>query len=83
MSMMRAEDLFEFTRKRPFKPYRIYTKDGQVYDVLHPDQVIVLRSRVVIGVGGENGVPEHLEHVSMIHMVRIEEKEPQSSSSTG
>jgi hypothetical protein len=76
---MRAEDLYQFTRKRPFAPFRIHTTEGRVYDVLHLDQVIVLRSRVVIGVGGENGVPDHLDHVALLHVVRIEELEPQPS----
>jgi hypothetical protein len=76
---MRAEDLHEFTRKRPFSPYRIHTTEGRSYDIRHPDQVIVLRSRVVIGVGGENGVPDHIEHVALLHVVRIEELEPQPS----
>ncbi len=70
---MRAEDLLEFTRKRPFVPYRVCLTDGRTYDVGHPDQVIVLRSRAVIGVGGENGLPDRVEHVSLIHIVRIEE----------
>jgi len=72
---MRAEDLQEFTRRRPFVPYRIHVTGGQVYDVRHPDQVIVLRSRIVVGVGGDNGVPDHIEHIALLHVVRIEELE--------
>jgi hypothetical protein len=77
---MRPEDLLEFTRKRPFLPYRICTTDGHTYEIRHPDQVIVLRSRVIIGVGGENGIPDRTEHVALIHVVRIEELERQESS---
>lgn len=70
---MRPEDLREFTRKQPFELYRIHITGGQTYDVHHPDQVIVLRSRVVIGVGSENDLPDHVEHVALIHIVRVEE----------
>jgi len=70
---MRPDDLHEFTRRRPFAPYRIHLTDGRTYEIRHPDQVIVLRSRIVVGVGGDNGVPEHTEHVALIHIVRIEE----------
>ena len=80
---MRPDDLLEFTRKRPFAAYRIYATDGQVYDVRHPDQVIVLRSRVVIGVGGANGTPDHIEHLALIHIVRVEELEPETSGASG
>jgi hypothetical protein len=61
----------------------MHTTDGRVYDVRHPDQVIVLRSRAVIGVGGQNGLPEHVEHVSLIHIVRIEELESEASGAPG
>jgi len=77
---MRPDDVREFTLKRPFKPYRICTTDGRTYDIGHPDQAIVLRSRVVIGVGGRNGIGERTEHVALIHIVRIEEIEAQSSA---
>ncbi len=76
---MRPEDLYEFTRHRPFAPYRLHATDGRTYEIRHPDQVIVLRSRIVIGVGGENGVPDHIEHVALIHVVRIEELQSESS----
>jgi hypothetical protein len=70
---MRPEDLREFTRRQPFVPYRIHLTGGKTYDIVHPDQVIVLRSRMIIGVGDENSIPEHADHVALIHIVRIEE----------
>lgn len=76
---MRPEDLHEFTRKRPFRPYRLHTTDGSVYEIVHPDQVIVLRSRVVIGTGGDSEVPDCTEHVALLHIVRIEELEPEGA----
>ncbi len=75
---MRPEDLHEFTRRRPFLPYRLFTTDGRTYEIRHPDLVIVLRSRIVIGVGGEDGVPDHTEHIALLHIVRIEELQPTS-----
>ena len=80
---MRPEDLHEFTRKRPFAPYRVCVTDGRTYDIRHPDQVIVLRSRIVIGVGSENGVPDHIEHIALIHVVRIEELQSERSGASG
>ena len=60
-------------------PYRIHVTDGRTYDIRYPDQVIVLRSRLIIGVGAENDVPDHSEHVALLHVVRIDELEPQPS----
>lgn len=70
---MSPEDLREFTRSQPFAPYRIHVTGGSTYDIRHPDSVIVLRSRVVIGVDAENDICDHVEHVALIHIVRIEE----------
>lgn len=70
---MRPEDLREFVRKRPFLPFRMYVTDGQTYDIRHPDQIIVLRSRAVVGVGSNGDFPEHLEHIALVHIVRIKE----------
>ncbi|UCC30647.1 MAG: hypothetical protein JSU86_20930 [Phycisphaerales bacterium] len=70
---MRPEDLLELIRKRPFLPFRIHVTDGQTYDIRHPDQIIVLRSRAVVGAGNDNGLPEYLEHVALVHIVRIQE----------
>jgi len=71
--MMRPDDILEFLRRRPFEPFRIYATDGRTYDVLHPDQAIVLRSRVILPVGGDSLVPDHAEHLALVHIVRIEE----------
>ena len=72
---MRAEDLYAFTRRQPFVPFRIHSTDARTYEVWHPDQVIPMRSRVIVcvGVGGEGSPPDAVEHLSLIHVVRLEE----------
>jgi hypothetical protein len=75
---MRADDFVQLLRSRPFQPFRIHSSDGQTYDIRHPDQLIVLRSRIVVGVGSGNGVAEHLEHLSLLHVVRVEEIEAET-----
>lgn len=45
--------------------------DGRTYDVRHPDLLIVLRSRAIVGVGGDQ-VPDRDEDVALLHVVRIE-----------
>lgn len=70
---MRPDDLLELVRRQPFAPFRVHITGGKTYDVRHPDQIIVLRSRAVVAVGGENGVGDRLEHVALVHVVRVEE----------
>lgn len=70
---MRPEDLRELIRRQPFMPFRIHTTDSQTYDIRHPDQVIVLRSRLVIGITSNDEIPDRVEHLALIHIVRLEE----------
>jgi hypothetical protein len=79
---MRAEELAELIRVRPFTPLRVHLTTGETYDITHPDQVIVLRQRVDIGLQPDpkTGVVDRVEHCSLLHVVRVEEL-PRSSES--
>ena len=71
---MRPDDVLELVRRQPFAPFRIHATDGRTYDVRHPDQIMVLRSRAMLGVPqGEDEVPDRTEHLALGHIVRIEE----------
>jgi hypothetical protein len=75
---MRAEELTELLRTRPFVPLRIHMTDGHTYEIYHPDLVLVLRQRVDIGVQPDpvTGVLERVEHCSLLHIVRTEQLPP-------
>lgn len=74
---MRPDELKQFLRQRPFIPLRIHLTDGRVHDIRHPDQVLVLRQRVDIGVSPDaEGVLDRVEHCSLLHIVRVEELPP-------
>lgn len=72
---MRPEEILELLRRRPFIPLRVHLTDGRVYDIRHPEQVLVLRQRLDIGIQPDpkTGVVEGVEHCSLLHVVRIEE----------
>jgi hypothetical protein len=78
---MRPHDLLELVRARPFVPFRIHATDGRTYEVRHPDQALVLRTRVILPLPSGNGVPERSEHLALIHIVRIEEVPPAMAAS--
>jgi hypothetical protein len=80
---MRPEELISLIRKQPFRPLRLILTDGQSYDIRHPDQVIVSRGLVDIGVGPDTatGVVDRIDHCSLLHVVRVEEL--QSSAPDG
>ncbi len=82
---MRAEELTELLRRRPFVPLRIHLTGGQTYDIPHPDLVLVLRQRVDIGLLPDpaTGVLERVEHCSLLHIVRVEELPPAAQAGNG
>ena len=82
---MRAEEVSELLKTRPFVPLRFHLTNGQTYDIRHPDSVLVLRQRVDIGVQPDpvTGVLERVDHCSLLHIVRIEELPPAKAAGSG
>jgi hypothetical protein len=82
---MRPEELVQLLRRRPFIPLRLHLTNRQTYEIRHPDNVIVLRSRVDIGVMPDpgTGVVERVEYRSLLHIVRVEELQTAATSSNG
>lgn len=66
-------DLLELLRVRPFEPFRIYASDGRTYDIRHPDQALVLLTRVILPLPTAGEIPERSEHLALAHIVRVEE----------
>ena len=75
---MRPEEIRERLRRQPFVPIRVHITGGKTYDISHPENIIIGRSRVDIGVGGDPaaGVVDHVDYVSLLHIVRIEDLTP-------
>jgi hypothetical protein len=78
---MRPDELIALLRNRPYSPLRIHITGGKAYDIRRPDQVIVLRGRVEIGVGSnpDTGAVETVEHLSLVQGARVEILAPASS----
>ena len=72
---MRAEELMELIRRQPFCPLRIHMTNGHIYDLYHPDQIIVRRSRIDIAAQSDpkTGVTDRVDYCSLLHVVRVEE----------
>ena len=46
---MPPQDLLQALRRRPFEPFRLHVSDGTVYEVRHPELVIVALGSAVVG----------------------------------
>jgi hypothetical protein len=75
---MRPEEIRELVRRQPFVPMRLHVTDGKTYDIRHPENVLISRGRVDIGVSDDpaSGVAERVDFVSLLHIVRSEDITP-------
>jgi len=72
---MRPEDVREFLRRQPFRPFRLTLTDGRTYDIMHPDLAMVGRSWVQVGLarpGDPENIAERLISVSLLDIMQIE-----------
>jgi hypothetical protein len=70
---MEAEEIHRTLKQQPFQPIRIHISDGASYDITHPDQVIVAKRWLHIGLGGVNGGPfQNIAVVTNLHITRLE-----------
>ena len=70
---MRALEIQEHVRKRPFAPFRVFLSDGSAHDVRHPEFILVMQREIIIGLpthGDE--IPERKVFIDPIHITRIE-----------
>ncbi|MBM3996506.1 MAG: hypothetical protein FJ303_20490 [Planctomycetes bacterium] len=71
---MKAVEFVELLRRKPFIPLRIHMSDGVTYEIYHPDNIIVGRTRVDIGRGADpQGIVDRVDYCSLEHVVRVEE----------
>ncbi|HJT77434.1 MAG TPA: hypothetical protein VJ739_09560 [Gemmataceae bacterium] len=72
---MPLQDLLEFIRRRPFRPFRVYVTDGSAYEVRHPELCMPGARSVVVGLqapGMPEPVYERAVHIDLIHITRLE-----------
>ena len=71
--MINAEEIRTLQKQTPFKPFRIHLSDGRAFTLLHPEQFIVLRNKVVLGLPETAEIPERTENLSILHITSVEE----------
>ena len=71
---MLAEEFRQLLTTRPFAPLRVHLSDGVSYEIRHPEQVLISRQRIDIGLppSPETGVFDRIEHCSLPDVVRVE-----------
>src|SRR5205085_827138 len=71
---MPTQDLLQALHKQPFEPFSIHVSDGTVYEVYHPELVMVGLGSAVVGVPAPAQpfpVYQRYEAVALGHIVRL------------
>ena len=65
---MNSETIREYVNRKPFEPFVLRLSNGESYEVRHPENVMILKTRLVLG------YPEldRVVQVGLIHVNSIE-----------
>ena len=72
---MRPEDVRQFLRQQPFRPFRVTLTDGRTYDIRHPELVALGRSSLIIGFPHpDDPLPVYDNYivVSLLHVMQMQ-----------
>ena len=71
---MSASELLSVLRAKLFRPFRLCMSDGTLYEIRHPDLVIVSLGTAVVGYPSPDfpGAAARYDIVPLRHIVRIE-----------
>ena len=75
---MRSEDVREFLRRQPFRPFRSTLTDGRSYDVMHPELALLGRNVVIVGLvqpGAAEDVADRFVHLDLLRIMQVENLE--------
>jgi hypothetical protein len=72
---MTSAKIIEYVSAEPFRPFRIKMASGQIYDIRHPEMILVGRSSVRVYQVRE-GDPEGPQHWIDVSLTLMETLEP-------
>jgi hypothetical protein len=71
---MKAKDIKDWVKKRPFQRFIIHVSDGRDFQITHPDQIMVFYHKVIVGLErDERGILDQSEELAMRHITSIQE----------
>jgi hypothetical protein len=78
---MRPDDVRDKLKLQPFQPFRIRLSNGAIYNVVHPDMILVGRSTIVIGTPAPD-LPSGVYDTVTVSLLHVAEFLPMTSSPT-
>lgn len=65
---MNTETIHHFVDNRPFAPFIVRLSNGESYEVRHPENILILKTRLVIGYPEQ----DRAVHIGLLHVNSIE-----------
>ncbi len=70
---MTRDDIKALLTRHPFEPLRVKTSNGEVFEIRHPEMVMLSKSVLLIAHPDAEGNPsDKIEYVSYLHITSIE-----------
>lgn len=70
---MYPKDVYEFTEADPFRPFRVYTSDGNTVEVTDDVRRLLSAQALILGVDpDDHGIPTRTMYLDVAHITRIE-----------
>ncbi|HTU90604.1 MAG TPA: hypothetical protein VMF69_11060 [Gemmataceae bacterium] len=71
---MPANELLRMLRAKPFAPFRMHVSEGMVYEIRHPEMVIVLTAAAIVAFPdpANEAMASGWELVDLRHIIRVE-----------
>lgn len=71
---MPANELLRMLRAQPFAPFRMHVSEGMVYEIRHPELVIVMAAAAIVAFPDptNQAMASGWELVDLRHIIRLE-----------
>lgn len=71
---MPATELLRMLRAQPFVPFRMHVSEGMVYEIRHPEMVIVMAAAAIVAFPdpANEALASGWELVDLRHIIRLE-----------
>jgi hypothetical protein len=69
------DEMRRWLKQTPFQPFRVFVRDGRIYNVIHPRMTLLARTYINIGIPALDLRPplcDHTEHVRLADIDRVE-----------
>ena len=74
--MMTSQQLIDYVKAEPFRPFLLKMASGQTFNVRHPEMILVGRSSVRVHTATDSDQNEKWHDISLMLMESIEPMEP-------